>query len=313
MTPHSSRRLFLKSAAAFGVGLAATPLQDVAALTSDEHEAPDKQALPFRISLAQWSLHRAHFEGRMTALDFAASARGFDLEAIEYVNAFFKDRATDFDYLRELKSRADDQGVQSLLIMVDGEGELAHADETLRRQAVENHLKWIAAASFLGCHSIRVNAAGSGDADAMRNRAAESLDHLAAYGEPYGISVIVENHGGRSSDGAWLASVMLAAAHEGVGTLPDFGNFRVDSEREYDPYLGVEELMPYAKAVSAKSYDFNGDGDETTIDYQRMLRLVTNAGYDGYVGIEYEGSRLSEEEGIRATKSLLEKVRAELA
>ena len=313
MTPPSSRRLFLKSATAFGVGLAATPFHNVAALSFNQSAEPTKQALPFRISLAQWSLHRAHFEGRMTALDFAASARGFDLDAIEYVNAFFKDRATDFDYLRELKSRADDQGVQSLLIMIDGEGELAHADKALRRQAIENHLKWIAAASFLGCHSVRVNAAGSGDADQMRHRAAESLDHLAAYGEPYGISVIVENHGGRSSNGAWLASVMAEAEHKGVGTLPDFGNFRIDSERHYDPYLGVEELMPYAKAVSAKSYDFDDTGEETAIDYQRMLRLVTNAGYDGYVGIEYEGSRLPEEEGIRATKTLLEKVRAELA
>ncbi len=318
---HSSRRGFLKATALTGAGLAFSPWAS-ATVASGAASAPQEasqtsaarsEEASFEISLAQWSLHRAHFEGRMSALDFARTAKGLGIHAIEYVNAFFKDRATDFDYLSELKAQAIQHDVRSLLIMIDGEGELAHPDQAARRTAIRNHLKWIAAASFLGCHAIRVNAAGSGEPDAMRDRAADSLHQLADYGEPYGIHVIVENHGGLSSDGGWLASVMQAADHPGVGTLPDFGNFRIDATREYDRYLGVEELMPYAKAVSAKSYDFDADGSETSIDFLRMLKLVQAAGYHGFVGIEYEGSRLPEEDGIKATKSLLEKVRAELS
>ena len=264
----------------------------------------------FQISLAQWSLHRQLQSGELDNLDFARVAKErFGVLAVEYVNSFFKDRAGDFAYLGEMKSRAQDAGVRSLLIMIDGEGRLADADDSRRRQAVENHFRWISAARFLGCHSIRVNAGGDGKPDEQAARAADSLARLARIAEPYDINVIVENHGGLSSNGAWLADVMRRADHPRVGTLPDFGNFHLGEGEWYDRYQGVRELMPFAKAVSAKSHDFDDQGNETQTDYAKMLRIVLDAGYDGFVGIEYEGSKLSEDQGILMTKALLEKVR----
>lgn len=270
----------------------------------------------FQISLAQWSLHRTIRSGELDALDFPAFARSeFGIGAVEYVNQFFADKATDFAWLRQLRMRAADAGSKSLLIMIDGVGRLATLDDAARRAAVEGHHPWIAAAAFLGCHAIRVNAAGDKGAerDAMADRAADSLRRLADFGAPYGISVIVENHGGPSSDGAWLADVMRRAAHPGVGTLPDFGNFRVDDGVWYDRYQGMADLMPYAKAVSAKSHDFDADGNETNTDYRRVLKTVVDAGYTGFVGIEYEGQGHGEVDGIRLTQRLLERVRAELS
>jgi sugar phosphate isomerase/epimerase len=270
------------------------------------------QAAPerlFKISLAEWSLHRTIRAGLLDPRDFAVLAREeFGLDAVEHVNTFFQDRATDFEYLHEIKARADAVGVQSLLIMCDAEGELGDADEAARRKAIENHFRWIAAAAFLGCHSIRVNAAGQGDPGEVSKRAADSLHRLAVLSDPYRIDVIVENHGGPSSNGAWLAATIRAADHARVGTLPDFGNFRVSADQEYDRYQGVAELMPFARGVSAKSHAFDEHGNETRTDYARMLELVLAAGYRGYVGIEYEGDG-DEKDGIRLTKALLERVR----
>jgi sugar phosphate isomerase/epimerase len=267
----------------------------------------------FRISLAEWSLHRTLGAGEMTNLDFPAVARErFGIEAVEYVNSFFKQEATNFAYLRQLEQRCADAGVRSLLIMCDGEGQLGDEDRDARRAAVRNHYRWIAAASFLGCHSIRVNAAGGGPPEETAKRAADSLHQLAEYGDPYGISVIVENHGGSSSNGAWLAGVMRLADHSGVGTLPDFGNFHLGNDQWYDRYQGVSELMPFAKAVSAKSHEFDEAGDEVRTDYRRMLKIVLDSGDRGWVGVEYEGDKHSEEEGIQLTKALLERVREEL-
>jgi len=269
---------------------------------------------PFGISLAQWSLHRKLRAGELDALDFPRYARErFDIRAVEYVNQFFADKATDFAYLRELARRAEDQGVRSLLIMIDGEGALAAADELERRRAVHNHFRWIAAAAFLGCHSIRVNAAGAADWEDGIARAADSLRQLAEIGDSYGVNVIVENHGGLSSNGAWLASVMRKADHPRVGTLPDFGNFSLGNGEWYDRYRGVEEMMPFAKAVSAKSHDFDEQGNETHTDYRRMLGIVLAAGYHGFIGVEYEGDQLSEDEGVLRTRDLLLRLRAELA
>ena len=268
----------------------------------------------FQISLAQWSLHRTLRGGKLDNLDFAAfTKKTFGIHAVEYVNQFFADKAGDFAYLGEMKRRADDQGVRSLLIMIDGEGALADPDDGARRKAIENHFRWIAAAAYLGCHSIRVNAAGSGDPEDMAGRAADSLARLAGLAEPYGINILVENHGGLSSNGAWLAGVMRRAQHPAVGTLPDFGNFRIGRDEHYDRYRGVTELMPFAKAVSAKSHDFDGAGQETHTNFETMLGIVKAAGYKGYVGIEYEGSAIPEIAGIRATQKLLERVREQLS
>ena len=270
----------------------------------------------YSISLAEWSLHRTIRRGDLDPLDFPAHAReSYGLDAVEYVNQFFMDRALDRAYLGELRRRAEDAGVRSLLIMCDQEGALGDPDPERRATAIENHRKWLDAASFLGCHSIRVNAQSSGTRGEQVRLAADGLRRLAEHAEPMGLHVLVENHGGLSSDGAWLAAVMRAADHPRVGTLPDFGNFRVSADPEvwYDRYRGVEELMPFARAVSAKSHAFDEEGRETSTDYHRMMRIVLDAGYRGYVGIEYEGSELPEHEGILATLRLLERVRDDLA
>ncbi|MFN0009776.1 MAG: sugar phosphate isomerase/epimerase family protein [Planctomycetota bacterium] len=261
---------------------------------------------PPRISLAQWSFHRALRSGELAHLDFAAHARKeFGLEGVEYVNQFFADKACDFAYLAEMKKRASDAGVESLLIMVDGEGALGAADLAERRTAIEKHFRWIAAAAYLGCHSVRVNLEGSGAREAHARQAAESLHRLGVVADGYRVNVIVENHGGYSSDGEWLAIVMKVANHPRVGTLPDFGNFTIGEGKTYDRYKGIAELIPYAKALSAKSFDFDAEGNETTIDYFRMAKIARDAGYGGWVGVEYEGNRLSEAEGVRKTIDLV--------
>jgi sugar phosphate isomerase/epimerase len=267
----------------------------------------------YEISLAQWSFNRALFAGDIEQLDFPAFARRrFDVSAVEYVNVFINGSNPDDAFLVELKRRCDDAGVRSLLIMVDREGNLGDPDDTQRAKSIENHHKWVHAAAVLGCHSIRVNAASSGTPDEQRDLAADGLRRLTEHAAGQGLNVIVENHGGLSSNGAWLSSVIRQVDHPNCGTLPDFGNFHLGGDEWYDRYKGVEELMPFAKAVSAKSHDFDDEGNEVNTDYIRMMRIVLDAGYRGFVGIEYEGEHLSEEDGTAATKALLERVRAQL-
>ncbi len=262
---------------------------------------------PFQISLAEWSLHRALESGQLNHLDFPATARNdFGIDAIELVNTFFKDKARDTAYLKQFKSLADGFGVRILLIMCDHEGMLGDADTSLRRQAVENHQRWVEAAQFFGCHSIRVNAQSAGSRDEQSQRVADGLRQLAQFAAPAGLNVLVENHGGLSSDATWLVSVIEEVNLPNCGALPDFGNFKLADGSEYDRYLGVAQMMPYARAISAKSTDFDAQGNEARIDYPRMLKIVLDAGYRGYLGIEYSGTTLSEPEGIRATKRILE-------
>ena len=269
--------------------------------------------MSFKISLAEWSLNRTLFSGKLDHLDFCRVAKkDLGINAVEYVNQFFFDKAEDRSYLKEMKDRAEDLGVINLLIMCDKEGDLGNPDQNQRTEALENHYNWAEAAKFLGCHSIRVNAKSEGSYDEQIHLAAEGLRKLTEYGDSIGINTIVENHGGLSSNGKWLASVIEKVDHPRCGTLPDFGNFKLEGDDWYDRYLGVKELMPYAKAVSAKSNDFNSDGDETNTDYYKMMDIVLSEGYSGYVGIEYEGRSLDEMSGIRATKKLLEKVRRSL-
>lgn len=272
----------------------------------------EKQLL-FPISLAQWSLHKALFAKDLDPLDFPLVAkRDHGIDAVEYVSTFYKEKKADDAHFAELAKRCKDHGVESRLIMVDGEGSLGAARKEEREQAVQNHARWLEIAHALGCMAIRVNAYGEGTPEEHRDRVAESMHALGVLGEKLDLFVIIENHGGLSSNGAWMASVMRAANHPRVGTLPDFGNFTIGEGQQYDRYKGVEEMMPFARAVSAKSYDFDSDGNETTIDYRRMMKVVIAAGYRAHVGIEYEGDRLAEKDGIRATKLLLERLRAEL-
>ena len=309
MTQHTNhsigRRDFIKQS-----GQAAATI-GVAAMAGEPLFAGAKQL--FKISLAQWSLHRALFKKELDNLDFAKTARlDFGIGAVEYVNQFFKDKAKDQAYLREMLKRSRDQGVENRLIMCDGEGALGDPDEAKRLQAVENHYKWVEAAKFLGCKIIRVNAQSRGEYDEQMKLAADGLRKLAEFGAKAKIAVVVENHGGLSSNGQWLTGVMKLVNHPMCGTLPDFGNFRVSKDEEYDRYKGVTEMMPLAKAVSAKSHDFDERGEEIHTDYHKMMKIVLDAKYNSFVGIEYEGDKMSEPDGIRSTKKLLERVHQDL-
>lgn len=341
MSNLNNRREFLRQMGLYTMGLGMLPAVLAACNEGKSTDKKDKDSIAnkgddataaakelfFKISLAEWSFHKALFAGKMNHLDFASRAKNeFGIQGIEYVNQFFKDKAKDQAYLAEMKKRADDLGVRSVLIMCDGEGEMGDQDVKKRLQAVENHYKWVEAAKFLGCHAIRVNAAGEGDPAEVAKRAAESLTKLASFGKEHDINVIVENHGGNSSNGKWLSGIMKTVNMPNCGTLPDLGNFCIKRSKpenntpeawakttcleEYDRYQGVQELIPFAKGVSAKTYDFDAAGNETTIDYKRILSIVKNAGFTGFIGIEYEGEKLAEEEGIRKTKELLLKVGA---
>jgi L-ribulose-5-phosphate 3-epimerase len=267
----------------------------------------------FKISLAEWSLHKALSprNGKITNLDFPRIARAdYGIEAVEFVNQFFKDKAHNTAYLKDLKTRANDNGVTCVLIMIDSEGDLSAKKEAERLDAVEKHKKWVDAAAALGCHAIRVNTGSNYSATDVES-VADGCGRLVDYGAANKINIICENHGGPSSNPDALLALMKAVNKKEFGTLPDFGNFPRKKMGEYmiDVYAAIARMMPYAKGVSAKSYDFSDNGTETMLDYARIMKIVTDAGYHNYVGIEFEGDRLSEPDGIKATKKLLETLR----
>jgi sugar phosphate isomerase/epimerase len=296
---------------------------------STEDETKVEAVADFQISLAQWSLHRTYFggviedwqefarlltespdellKGDIDPIDFPSVAAGYGIHCIELVNTFYYSKANDQAYWTAFKQKCEEAGVTVGLIMCDALGNLGDADPEARQTAVENHHAWVDVAQFLGAKSIRVNAAGEGTPEEVAANAVDGLSKLGEYGASKGINIIVENHGGLSSDGLWLSGVMEKVGMDNVGTLPDFGNFY-----EYDKYQGIADLMPYAKGVSAKSYSFDENGNEINSDFQRIMKIVKESGFKGYIGIEYEGPELSEDEGIKATKALLDKVIAEL-
>ncbi len=308
------RRKFLQQstqlAIGAGIGSAFTGCSDL--LSEEEalafETAVSEDNLFFKISLAEWSLHKTIWAGEMEHLDFAKVARNeFGIEAIEYVNQFFIDKAEDTAYLNQMNQRANDNGVEQLIIMVDMEGSLATLKEENRKQAIENHLKWINAAKYLGCHSIRVSTYGKGDRTDVLNAAVDSLGQLATYAAKEDLNIVVENHGGYSSDASWLAEVMRQVNLPNCGTLPDFGNFRMSlfPPKTYDRLKGMRELMPFAKGVSAKCYDFDRNGNHKAYDLKPILAIIKQSAYTGHIGIEYEGYKLGEYAGIKATKKLL--------
>lgn len=312
MSTSFDRRSFLKAAAAAGTAMGFSGLPLATRLIAAQPEQKSNEPL-FKISLAEWSLNGTLRAGRLDNLDFPAFAKKeFGLEAVEYVNQFFMDKGKDKAYHAELKKRCDDLGVKSVLIMCDDRVSLGDADEARRKAAAETHFQWVEMAKFLGCHSIRVNARSAGSDEEQSVRVADGLRQLAEFAKPLAINVIVENHGGLSSNGAWLAATIKKVGMENCGTLPDFGNFNIGRGQEYDRYQGVTELMPFAKGVSAKSYAFDQAGNETRIDYRRMMKIVLDAGYRGHVGIEWEGREPGEVEGIKLTQKLLERIRDEM-
>jgi len=271
-----------------------------------------------KISLAQWSLNKSIKAGDLDHLDFALKSKELGIFGIEYVSSLYTHHSNLLNKFSmkqlasELLLRSNDNGIVNVLIMIDEMGDLASSSMTKRYEAIEKHKKWIDFAAQLGCETLRLNLSGESELEKWTENSIKSLTTLANYNSS--INVTVENHGGLSSNGAYLANVMSSVNIKNCGTLPDFGNFCISGSpvgvcnEWYDKYKGVEELMPYAHAVSAKSYDFDELGNETTIDFKRMMDIVKNAGYKGYVGIEYEGNRMSEDEGILATKNLLEKL-----
>ena len=317
----SERRNFIKKSALLGGGVVASlpGFPFVPSLLG-----MNQTVWEFKISLAQWSFHRALKAGTLKHLDFAPKAKkDFGISAVEYVREFFKDKGEDKDYISQMRRIAEDAGVKNLLIMIDGEGNLGDAEKRKRNRAVKNHYKWVKAAKQLGCHSIRVNAAGSGSAEEVQKAALDGLSRLSEFAKDYEINIVVENHGGYSSNGKWLSELIRSVQMDNCGTLPDFGNFCIEGNvygrsgdeecvKEYDRYLGMEELLPFAKGVSAKSYDFDEQGNEVGIDFKRILSLVKESGYSGYIGIEYEGAKMSEEDGVRATKRLLQSLGGQL-
>ena len=267
----------------------------------------EDQAPPlFEISLAEWSLHKTIWKKELTNMEFPKYAKDqFGINAVEYVNGFFKDKAKDVKYLTELKKRTADEGIKNVLIMIDGEGHIGASENKKRQQTIDNHKKWVEAAKFLGCHSIRVNAHGGGkDREEKAKNVIDGLTSLSLFAKDHNINVIVENHGGLSSDGTWVKQVLSTVNMPNCGSLPDFGNFK-----EYDRYQGITDLIPFAKGVSAKSRVFDAQGNETQTDFFKAMKICLDAGYRGHVGIEFEGKEISEQDGIRKTKALLEKVR----
>jgi len=310
----SRRRFITQLAAVSGLGILSKAAQAQAFKAADSF---------YEISLAEWSFHKALFAKKMTNLDFPVMARKqFDIGVVEYVNQFFKDKAQDTNYLNELLKRCSDNNVKNHLIMCDDEGALADSNEAKRKQAVENHYKWVDAAKYLGCKTIRVNAFGDGTAEEVQKAATDGISSLAEYAAKENINVIIENHGGYTSDGQWMVGLMKAINKPNVGTLPDFGNFCVKREgghqwdgkciQEYDKYKGVAEMMPYAKGASAKTYDFDANGNCVETDYAKILKIIKDSGFKGYLGIEYEGDHASEAEGVAKTKALINKAAASL-
>jgi len=295
-----------------------------------ENEIKMEASTPvYKLSLAQWSLNKLIFTGKADPMDFAATAKQLGFEGLEYVSQLYTNENVKYKMkdaglpaiIEQLKKRSDSLGMRNLLIMIDGEGDLSFSDEEVTLTAIENHKKWVDAAQYLGCHSIRINLFGEEDPEAWRANSVRSLRALAEYAAPKNINIIVENHGGFSSNAGLLGLVMQEVGMNNIGTLPDFGNFCLKREggarwgapcvEEYDRYKGIAELMPYAKGVSAKSYAFDENGDETKIDYYKMMQIVKNANFQGFVGIEFEGDVEDPVEGILATKALVLKAIAQ--
>lgn len=337
-----NRRGFLSRSAIFSAGVALSACSDESE-TEGDNTAIDSSST-YGISLAQWSLHRALKSGELDNLDWPAfTKKNFDIQALEWVNQFFYEEHPSLgyqpkggDYISQMKQRCDDQGIKSLLIMCDRVGNLGNPDNVKRTAAIEGHYAWLDAAKTLGCHSIRVNAASDPQLspEKQADLCADGLRRLSEHAAGLELNVIVENHGGLSSNGAWLAQVLRSVNLDNCGALPDYGNFYVVKNRgkeeqyqkqkalyegdpsltedemglAYNRYQGMKDLMPFAKGVSAKAHDFDESGNEIHTDFGKMMEIIIASGYEGYLGVEYEGKTLGEVEGILKTKTLLEKV-----
>lgn len=240
------------------------------------------------ISLAAWSLNRSFFVGaKWKLLDLPRIVRTeFGINGLELVNSFFENPM--MRYLQQLKNNAAGHGVAFVLIMVDGEGDMIAVDRKQRMQAAVAHRKWVDIAHYLGCHAIRCNLGGAfrnnewkSDGDLV-NRAAESFGNLLEYARGADLNVVIENHGGASSDPEILPRVMKAVNSPHFGTLPDFGNVNPGG----DPVQLLRSVLPWAKGISVKA-SWLPDGTHTQAwDLEKMIGICRDAGYHGFWGIE---------------------------
>tara|TARA_Y100000389_G_scaffold204588_1_gene258181 strand:+ start:4921 stop:5862 length:942 start_codon:yes stop_codon:yes gene_type:complete len=295
-------------------------------LISCQNQKPSSQEAKsfFKLSLAQWSFHKSIKYNNLSPYEFARLANELGFEGLEYVNTLYPDVTKSDDktsainaFIEKNNSLAAKYKMKNVLIMVDEEGDLSTSNKNERLEAIENHKLWINAAHKMGCGAIRLNLHGEEDEELWIKNSIASLEMLSEFAKPLNVNIIVENHGGNSSNASLLMKVIDQVSFDNCGTLPDFGNFCLSKnwgslkenkcDNPYDPYMGVSEMMPKAFGVSAKAYDFDASGNETILDYEKLLSIVKKAGYNGFIGVEYEGDHLSEEEGIIATKKLIEK------
>lgn len=324
--PFMKRREFVT-----GLGLAGA-----AAVTGNlpsAETAPIKPQ-PFTIGLSQWAFHRAIFgdardhyrtfiknlhsdpdsvlAGEMDPRDIVWRARELDVGVVDLVNILWFGHGEDKPWLNDFKTRARDANVTFGVLMCDQLARSGAADAKERRQSVEDHTRWMETAAELGCPFLRINPYGEGTYLEQCQRSAETLHALAERSADYGLEVIVENHGHPGSNGAWLAMLIEMANHSRVGTYTDLDNFfmggwDLNPERRYDRHQGLLDLAPYTKAISAKTHDFDPDGEETTIDYHACLKILIDSGFSGLVSAEFEGNRVDETEGSKLTVELLKR------
>ena len=316
------RRKFIQNSLTLGLG--ATAFGSFATFNNKMSylSYPSADIPFFRLSLAQWSLHKAIEDGKLNPYDFAAKASDLGFEGVEYVSQLYTDvmksknkPAALKNFIATSNAKAKEHDIENVLIMIDEEGDLAVSNKLERTTAINNHKAWIETAAAMDCHSIRINLFGENNEEKWKDYSADSMRQLGEYGAAFNVNILVENHGYLSSNSALVMEMLAQVNLANCGTLPDFGNFCLEREggerwgtkciREYDRYKGVEELLPKAFAVSAKSHDFDAEGNEINTDYSRMLSLVKQSGYTGFIGVEYEGEKMNEIDGILATKNLL--------
>lgn len=315
-------------------------------LTSPPTRARDQNILQGksfhkRISLSQWSFHRAILgssmedyatftkllhskpervlQGHLDSRDILNIANSLGIKKVDLVNVLFFGHAMDKPWLNEFIAKAKSFNTSFQVLMCDQAGNLGASSQLARKQSINAHIVWLETAVYLGCKQLRVNAIGDGSYLSQLRQCADSLSKLGAIAESMGIELLVENHGYASNNGAWLAMLIEETNHDNVKVFADFDNFfmggwDLSPERRYDRIQGLLDLAPFTAGVSAKSHDFGALGDETTIDFRKCIAIFEENGFDGLYSAEYEGDRISELEGaistVRLTSSILDSIDA---
>ena len=300
------RRRILKLGVASGLAWVASPRTQVLGDLSN----PPRVVAPDWLTLAvqQYSFNRQLRSGEMNILDFPKTVvEGTGIKALEYFNGHIEDKMKDTAFFKQLRKRSNDLGAVNTMMLCRSKNAVDSPDAKIRKLAIEGYRPWLEATRVLGGKYIRVDTRHKGEAEKQKGFAVAGLRSLCKVADEYEMGILVENHGNHSGNGAWLADVMKKVDLANCGTLPDFQNFK-----EYDPYQGVAEMMPWAKILCAKSKSFDDNGDEENVDYRKMLKIAKAAGFRGYIGIEFEGHGIDPVVGINSTKQLIQKVMREL-